>query len=272
VTSHRRDAARHRRNQRIFTAETPRRGENKSKSKPESSEGSADAARRKSLLGKSSLRGTIQHVSSAETPRSPGAGIRKSDGHQKETKVTSASSALSPCLLFFSASLRLRGEKCLRRLPPLTGAPIRIESLPGLHDRRGPVHAGSFLRQRRIAFNCTQAEFPRVFAHELFHFVWLRAGNPLRRSWEALLNAELAAHARGELGWSAAWRKEALATSDRRRRDRRWREYCCESFCDTAAWLYSGVSRHPEFTLAARFRARRRLWFGKTLGNRELPV
>ena len=23
-------------------------------------------------------------------------------------------------------------------------------------------------------------------------------------------------------------------------RTRHWREYCCESFCDTAAWLYSG--------------------------------
>jgi hypothetical protein len=160
----------------------------------------------------------------------------------------------------------------LRRLPPLAGAPIRIETIPGLRDRRGAVHAGSFLRQRRIAFDCTRAEFPRIFTHELFHFVWLRAGNPLRRSWEAMLKAELGAHARGELGWSAEWRKEALHTADLRQRSRRWREYCCESFCDTAAWLYSGVSRHPEFTLAARFRARRRVWFGKAVGNRELPV
>lgn len=171
-----------------------------------------------------------------------------------------------------SASLRLRSEQCLRRLPPLTGAPIRIETVRGLRGRRGAVHAGSFLRQRRIAFDCTPAEFPRIFAHELFHFAWLRAGNPLRQSWETLLKAEFAACARSELGWSAEWRKQALKTADLRERSWRWREYCCESFCDTAAWLYSGVARHPEFTLAARFRARRRAWFGKAIGNRELPV
>lgn len=175
-------------------------------------------------------------------------------------------------LLFFSASLRVRGERCLRRLPPLTGEPIRIETIPNLRDRRGAVHAGSFLRERRIAFDCTPAEFPRIFVHELFHFVWLRAGNSLRQSWEALLKSEFAAHARGELGWSAEWRKDALKTADQRSRSRSWREYCCESFCDTAAWLYSGISSHPEFTLAARFRARRRVWFGTAIGKRELPV
>jgi hypothetical protein len=55
-------------------------------------------------------------------------------------------------------------------------------------------------------------------------------------------------------------------------RTRRWREYCCESFCDTAAWLYSGMRRHPEFALAAQFSAPRRAWFGKAIGERELPV
>jgi hypothetical protein len=175
-------------------------------------------------------------------------------------------------LISSSASLRLRGEACLHRLPPLTGAPIRIETVRGLRDRRGAVHAGSFLRQRRIAFDCTHAEFPRIFAHELFHFAWLRAGNLLRRSWETLLKAELAIRARGELGWSAEWRKQALRRADLRTRSRRWREYCCESFCDTGAWLYSGTERHPEFTLAARFRARRRAWFGQAIGKRELPV
>jgi len=159
----------------------------------------------------------------------------------------------------------------LRRLPPLAGAPIRVETIRGLRDRRGPVHAGSFLRQRRIALSSTRAELPRILAHELFHFVWLRAGNPLRQSWEALLRAEHDGHAGGELGWSAEWRKLALQAADLRR-TRRWREYCCESFCDTAAWIYSGVPRHPEFTLAARFRARRRNWFRKAIENRELPV
>ena len=184
----------------------------------------------------------------------------------------SAGSCRSFSLKSSSASLRLRGQKCLLRLPKLNGTPIRIEPAPGLRDRRGAVRAGSFLRERRIAFNCTRAEFPRIFVHELFHFVWLRAGNPLRRSWEVLLKAELAHHARGELGCSAAWRRDALQSADSAARTRRWREYCCESFCDTAAWLYSGVRRHTEFTLASRFRFRRRDWFHQAFGERKVPL
>jgi len=163
-------------------------------------------------------------------------------------------------------------RKVLRRLPPLIGAPIRIEKASGLRDRRGAVNAGSFLRERRIAFACSRAEFPRIFVHEVFHFVWLRAGNPLRRSWETLVRSEIAARAHGELGWSAEWRKEALRGSDIARRTRRWREYCCESFCDSAAWVYSGVEGHAEFTLAARFRAGRRKWFEDALSVRDLRV
>jgi hypothetical protein len=117
-----------------------------------------------------------------------------------------------------------------------------------------------------MVFDCTRAEFPRIFVHELFHFVWLRAGNPNRFAWEALMRRELDAGAGGELGWSAEWRKQAMAARDHRSRSRRWRDYCCESFCDTAAWLYSGAARHPEFTLAARFRAHPpRLVFTKPL-------
>jgi hypothetical protein len=169
-----------------------------------------------------------------------------------------------------SQAARIRA--LLRRLPPLEGRPIRVETSPGLRDRRGPVHAGSFLRERRIALACSRAEFPRIFVHELFHFVWLRAGNPLRLSYEHLLRGEQSARARGELGWSAEWRRQALAPADSLRPTRRWREYCCESFCDTAAWLYSGVRHHPEFTLARRFYTRRRDWFQKALENRDLPV
>jgi len=159
-----------------------------------------------------------------------------------------------------------------RRLPPINGDPVRIGAVRGLRDRRGAVHAGSFLRERRIAFDCEPAEFPRIFVHELFHFVWARLGNPARFSYEALIEAELAAGAQGELGWSAEWRKRALSLDDRRRRTRRWREYCCESFCDTAAWLYSGVPRHGEFTLAGRYRGRRRAWFLESVEGRRLSI
>lgn len=149
----------------------------------------------------------------------------------------------------------------LPRLPRIAGQALWIRTRPGLIDRRGPVHAGAFLRSRTIMLNCSREEFARVFVHEVFHFVWLRLGNPRRWSYEDLIDAELAAHARGELGWSAEWRKGALAAAHRRNRSRIWREYCCESFCDSAAWLYSGRRVHEEFTLAQRFRARRRDWF-----------
>ena len=160
----------------------------------------------------------------------------------------------------------------LRRLPPMAGEPVAIQKAAGLRDRRGPVHAGSFLRRRSIRFDCTRAEFPRIFVHELFHFVWLRAGNPVRRSFEELLQKEFQAGAAGELGWSAECRKRRLTLRDGDLRSRSWREYCCESFCDTAAWLYSGIARHEEFTLAARFRRGRREWFRQTVATRRLSI
>jgi hypothetical protein len=160
----------------------------------------------------------------------------------------------------------------LRRLPALAGKPIRIVSARGLRSTHGPAHAGAFLRERRIAFDCSHAEFPRIFVHELFHFIWLRAGNSRRHAYERVLAAEISLGARGELGWSAEWRKAALTRREISARTRRWREYCCESFCDTAAWIYSGISAHEEFTLAARFRLRRRTWFLDTIGAGHLSI
>ncbi|MGD0771805.1 MAG: hypothetical protein ABSC05_03175 [Candidatus Solibacter sp.] len=157
-------------------------------------------------------------------------------------------------------------------MPTLTGLPVRVEVAPGLRDRLGPVHAGAFLRQRRIALDCTRAEFPRIFVHEVVHFIWLRLGNAARFGYENVVRAEMAARARGELGWSAQWRKKALRAGDIDRRTRPWREYCCESFCDTAAWLYGGMERHEEFTLGASWRRRRRTWFAANLGNRTLSI
>jgi hypothetical protein len=157
----------------------------------------------------------------------------------------------------------------VRRMPVVSGGAIRIQRVQGLRDGRGEVHAGAFLRERRITLSCTRAEFPRIFAHEAAHFVWVRLGNQRRRSWEAVLKRETGA---GELGWSAEWRKAALDASDGARRTRRWREYCCEAFCDTAAWLWSGHGRHPEFTLAGRERLRRRRWFAVNVWGRTLSI
>ena len=116
------------------------------------------------------------------------------------------------------------------------------------------------------------AELGRILIHELSHFAWVRLGNAQRRSYEDLLGEEIVKGAGGELGWSAEWRKRALSGSDRRERTRRWREYAAESFCDTAAWLFSGARRHEEYTLAARFRSRRRLWFRRAGGLKRISV
>ncbi len=168
-------------------------------------------------------------------------------------------------------SLR-QASRVLRRLPPLTGAPIHIGRAPGLRSRYGASHAGTLLRDRRILFDCAPAEFPRIFVHEVFHFVWLRAGNPARNSFGQLLASEIERAVSGELGWSAELRKGKLTAADRRNRTRRWREYCCESFCDTAAWLYSGVEGHDEFTLSKGCRKTRRQWFARMLGGGQLPI
>lgn len=146
---------------------------------------------------------------------------------------------------------------------------MEIEFRTTIRDNQGgDAYAATDLRKRRMvieeALMAHPDEFARIFVHELFHFAWLRLGNVRRRSYEGLVARELQRHMRGELGWSAEWRKKKLALRDRRERTRRWREYCCESFCDTAAWLYAGVPRHAEFTLARPARDGRREWFRKT--------
>ena len=109
----------------------------------------------------------------------------------------------------------------------------------------------------------------RIFVHELFHFAWVRLGNARRSSYERLVRRELSARARGELGWSAQERKSGL---DGVEKGRAWRAYVCESFCDTAAFLYGGCERHEEFTLRPRWRRKRALWFDESLGGRALSI
>jgi hypothetical protein len=134
------------------------------------------------------------------------------------------------------------------------------------------VHAATFIRQRRIVLDrallASRAELRRILVHELFHFVWVRLSNAQRRGYVGALEDERAARARGELGWSAEMRKRTLGAPA----GRAWREYVCESFCDTAAWLYSGVRRHGEFTLAPRFRERRAAWFAAAFARRAVRI
>jgi len=154
----------------------------------------------------------------------------------------------------------------------LTGSPIEIRRRGGLRDTAGnPAHAATFLRERLIVLDLDlKHDRDRIVWHEIFHFAWVRLGNPRRLDWGRLLSGEFRAGARGETGWSAEWRKIELSEEDVSRRTRRWREYCCESFCDTAAWILSG--RESEITLARRWREGRKSWFNRHLADREIPI
>lgn len=146
-------------------------------------------------------------------------------------------------------------------LPILSGGPIRVIVRPSL----GGHLAASSIPGRQIHLDSSvfsrHGEFERILIHEIFHYGWVRLSNAKRRAWEQVIAREFAAGARGELGWSAEWRKAALRSRDILRRTPRWRRYACESFCDTAAWMYCRLRAHDEFTLTARARATRRKWF-----------
>jgi hypothetical protein len=174
-------------------------------------------------------------------------------------------------------------EAAKKRLPEFDGRSVSIQFLPDLsagsrklYSKRKvgqPVYAATFIRKRKIVFDRElerkPTEMARILTHELFHFAWVRLGNPARGSYEALLRREWKQHARGELGWSAESRKTALP---QRPAVAKWRAYVCESFCDSAAWHYSGVRKHSEFTLAERHRKRRAEWFEATFGDRGIPI
>ena len=156
----------------------------------------------------------------------------------------------------------------------VTGRPIEVRYRDNLLDTAGnPAHAATFIRQRLIVLDRElrrdPSEHARILAHELFHFVWVRLGNHKRRAWEDLLRSEWNARIRGEAGWSAEWRKSELGKGDVRRRTRKWREYCCESFCDTGASLESGA--RAEVTLTPKRLDRRRSWFAEQL-PKSFPV
>ena len=100
--------------------------------------------------------------------------------------------------------------------------------------------------------------FRLILLHELFHFVWLRLGNSARRDFGSILRDERQRGARGELGESSEVKKQLLSCHAS---DSAWRDYVCESFCDTAAWLYAGVAESDIFQLGKRWRNGRQAWF-----------
>ena len=162
----------------------------------------------------------------------------------------------------------------IRFRPALTADRRRLYSNRALGQ---PVYAGTFIRKRQIVLDRElereARELARILVHELFHFAWVRLGNAKRRSYEAVIQEEWRRGARGELGWSAESRKQVIPKrSQAAAESALWREYLCESFCDTAAWMYSGIRKHPEYTLAVRYRHHRARWFRRTFAGKTIAI
>lgn len=178
-------------------------------------------------------------------------------------------------------------EGVFERMPPLRAPrPIHVSYRPHLTAYRGnllskspkgdAVYAGCFLRKRKIILDEQMLRTPRVleriFVHEVFHFVWSKLGSKLRASFEDLLYEEARNGVVGELGWSAESMKLQLANSDMENGTRRWKDYACESFCDTAGWLFGRARQYSEMTLGCEERDARRRWFREHLGGRALSI
>ena len=83
-----------------------------------------------------------------------------------------------------------------------------------LRGSLGPHLAATHIPRRVILLDAGLLDQPASSGEswftKIFHFAWVRLSNQTRRSWEGVLAAELAAGVRGELGWSAEWRKNKL--------------------------------------------------------------
>jgi len=163
-------------------------------------------------------------------------------------------------------------------LPEITGRPIRVSAGCRLAASRGrllsgstgcgvAIYAASFIRKRRIVLESGLRRQRRLFRlillHEIFHFVWSRLGKEKRRQYSQILEREISEHAKGELGHSAQLKKDACPAPG----TGAWRDYVCESFCDTAAFVFAGFTHHSAFTLGKRWRRARRDWFTVTFAD-----
>ena len=177
-------------------------------------------------------------------------------------------------------------ENVFERMPDLRGKLIHVSFRPMLTAYQGKllskshkgdaVYAGSFLRKRRIVLEEQMLKTPRVleriFVHEVFHFVWSKASRTLRESYECLLLNEIAEAWPGELGWSAECLKIKLGDEDLETRSRRWKDYICESFCDTAGWYFGTARRYSEMTLGGQARRERVRWLHENILGRQRPL
>jgi hypothetical protein len=140
-------------------------------------------------------------------------------------------------------------------------------------QRFSQPHAVSYIPERYLVLERAlfrrRIEHGRILYHELCHFLWPRLGNQRRHRFQELIRRELRDRARGELGYSSEIRKASLLAASRqgisrRALARKQRDYFCECFCDTGAYVLLGSERrakHSEFTLGRATRERRaRVW------------
>jgi hypothetical protein len=161
-------------------------------------------------------------------------------------------------------------------LPLKPGLPVQVAFWPELTAHRGnllsradrgtPVYAATFIRRRQIVLDTSLLEDAAalrfIFVHELFHFVWVRLGNRMRDEYSQLLLRETARNGRGELGESSLVKKAELRRhGESSPSSALWRDYICESFCDSAAYIFTGAPVHAGLKLATRWTAIRRDWF-----------
>lgn len=181
-----------------------------------------------------------------------------------------------PLNLRLGKNLDARRVELLVGLPILAGSPIRVITRAKLIAHRGrlvsprsasgsAVYAASFVRKRKIILESALLPHPEalrfILVHELFHFVWPRLGNGSRKSFEAVLLEERRCRAGGELGESSGVKKEAWRRGSGAGKRRLWRDYVCECFCDTAAWLYTNPQGSKTVSLRKCWRDRREAWF-----------
>jgi len=173
-------------------------------------------------------------------------------------------------------------------LPLNPSSPVQLAFLPDLTVCRGkllsgaevgtPVYAAAFLRQRRIVLESGLLSDPAVlrfiFVHELFHFVWMRLSNRVRDEYSRLIAYEMERGARGELGESSAVKKAAIGKGTPSGPvTALWRDYVCESFCDSAGCLFTGAPVHESAKLGKAWTAIRRHWFEcKLAGERRWAI
>lgn len=162
--------------------------------------------------------------------------------------------------------ISISGRVFINQRPPQARSP-RAENRSA--QRLPEPFAASYIPERYIVLERAlfrrRIELGRILYHELGHFLWPRLGHRRRRRFQESIRRELRERVRGELGYSAEVRKASLSAGrrpggSRQAHARQLRDYFCESFCDTGAYVLLGGARrvnHSEFTLSRAARERR---------------